>query len=452
MNYQPFTKLLQPRGLFGSSDSNFTCSRPKPDEHGDLLSIGITFKSLMTYITTAALGLTTISALFLIWKHLHRYTTPKEQRQNVRIIAMPVFFSIISLLSIMFYVDSIYFKPLIDVYESFCVAALFLLYVEYVCPEEEMRPKYFNDLENKDKKGNIIPGGSLKWFNRTWITVLQFPLTKTLSCIVEISTQAAGVFCANSLSPRYAHIWLLLIDMFIIGGAVSAVIKFYIRLKKEINPKHHPLAKLLAFKGVVFFQFFQEIIFGFLNGKIFQPSRTMTYDDIYYGIPMMLTALEAMLFSFAFHFAFRSREYHAENRPDAHRLSTWRAILDALNLSDIVHSVILAFHLFLTKNSPNGFNNPAPRRQRTSELDDMSREPLTDSRWPESATPVPETHGHMAVGAQQYGIVRGYGNEREELSTGYGYDKYRAGYLGIDGTNSRDPSPSRLAQKPRDMV
>ena len=76
---------------------------------------------------------------------------------------MPVFFGIIALLSILFYLDSIYFKPLIEIHESFRVAALFLLYVEYVCPNEEMRPKYFNDLENK--KGNVIPEGSLKWFN-----------------------------------------------------------------------------------------------------------------------------------------------------------------------------------------------------------------------------------------------------------------------------------------------
>lgn len=54
---------------------------------------------------------------------------------------MTVFFGIIALLSILFYLDSIYFKPLIEVCESFRVAALFFLYVEYVCPNEEMRPK-----------------------------------------------------------------------------------------------------------------------------------------------------------------------------------------------------------------------------------------------------------------------------------------------------------------------
>lgn len=202
------------------------------------------------------------------------------------------------------------------------------------------------------------------------------------------------MYIALLLSAKYAHIRLFWIDIFIVG----AVIKFYARLK-EINPKHHPFAKLIAFKGIVIFQFLQEVIFGFLNGKMFEPSKTMAYDNIYYGVPVMLTAVEAMIFSFAFHFAFRSREYHTDNRPERHRLPTWRAIFDALNLTDIVHGVTLAFHLLVTNSSPNGFDGPTPKRQITSELDDMSRELLTERRWPGSASPVPQAHHNIAIGA-----------------------------------------------------
>ena len=70
---------------------------------------------------------------------------------------MPVFFGIIAVLSILFYLDLIYFKPPIEVYESFRVTALFFLYVDYVCPNEEMRSRHFNDLENKDKKEMLCP-------------------------------------------------------------------------------------------------------------------------------------------------------------------------------------------------------------------------------------------------------------------------------------------------------
>ncbi len=42
--------------------------------------------------------------------------------------------------------------------------------------------------------------------------VFQYPLTKTVSAAIEIGTQAADVFCTNSLSPKYAHIWVSLVE------------------------------------------------------------------------------------------------------------------------------------------------------------------------------------------------------------------------------------------------
>ncbi|KAF2792802.1 hypothetical protein K505DRAFT_223449, partial [Melanomma pulvis-pyrius CBS 109.77] len=281
----------------------------------------ITFKTLMICITAICVCLTTISAITLASKHLRRYTVPKEQRQIVRIVSMPMFFAIVSLLSVLFYQQSIYLKPLMAAYEAFCVAGLFFLFLEYVCPEEEKRTAYFSAVENKDKKGNVIPGGSLLWFNvrnsppflrstqRTWVCVLQFPLMKALLTIAEIGTQAGNVYCANSLSPDYAHLWLLLIDIFILGPALTALFKFYGRLKPVFPRKHHALAKLVAFKGIVIFQFLLDVIFGILNGKTFKPSAKFTYNDLYYGLPMMITAFQALCFSLAFHWAFRSRMY-----------------------------------------------------------------------------------------------------------------------------------------------
>jgi hypothetical protein len=38
--------------------------------------------------------------------------------------------------------------------------------------------------------------------------VFQYPLTKTISAAAEIITQAIDRYCPNSLSPKYAHIWV----------------------------------------------------------------------------------------------------------------------------------------------------------------------------------------------------------------------------------------------------
>lgn len=68
--------------------------------------------------------------------------------------------------------------------------------------------------------------------------------------------------------------------MFIIGGAISAVVRFQRRLKTHMDVSHHALSKLVCFKGVVILQFLQEIIFGMLNGKLFKPSASLTYNDL----------------------------------------------------------------------------------------------------------------------------------------------------------------------------
>jgi hypothetical protein len=158
---------LHIRSLLPRDDnpSNFTCARPKSNDYGIPLSIGITFKSLMTYITALSVVLTAISTLVLVTKHLRHYTVPKEQRQIIRIILMPLFFGILAFLSVVFYEQSIYLKPITQAYEALCVSALFFLFLEYVCPDADKRAAYFSAVENKDKKGNVIPGGSLLWFN-----------------------------------------------------------------------------------------------------------------------------------------------------------------------------------------------------------------------------------------------------------------------------------------------
>lgn len=224
---------------------------------------------------------------------------------------------------------------------------------------------------------------------------------KALLTIAEIGTQAGNVYCANSLSPDYAHLWLLLIDIFILGPALTALFKFYGRLKPVFPRKHHALAKLVAFKGIVIFQFLLDVIFGILNGKTFKPSAKFTYNDLYYGLPMMITAFQALCFSLAFHWAFRSRMYHEDEQGGEQRLSVSQAVRDAANLMDIMKAIYIAF----VKKSYDGARDPqaskigirgwfsGPRRSRTLELDGTVRVygPVRDQR---ENTPSPVSDAH----------------------------------------------------------
>ena len=156
---------LQPR-LFDSSTANIQCARPQTNDVGAPLRSGgtLTLHQLMVYVSAVCLVLTVLSSVFLSWRHLHRYTVPQEQRQILRVVNLPIFYSLFNFLALCFYNDYLYIEPIGGIYEAFTVAALFFLVLEWICPDGTDREKYFEKLEGRDRRGKPIPGGSLQWF------------------------------------------------------------------------------------------------------------------------------------------------------------------------------------------------------------------------------------------------------------------------------------------------
>lgn len=160
--------------LFGG---NSTCPLPKDETSlllkGEPVAGSLTFQHILLIVSIACTGIVAFISYFLVFKHLHRYTQPKQQRQIIRIVFTPLVFSVFSALSILNYSAAIYLIPLRDLYETFALASLFLLFTEYVAPDPETRDAFFYNLENRKKRGSmfsrskeydVIPGGSLKWF------------------------------------------------------------------------------------------------------------------------------------------------------------------------------------------------------------------------------------------------------------------------------------------------
>ncbi|KAK0877209.1 hypothetical protein LTR87_008933 [Friedmanniomyces endolithicus] len=382
-----FLAMLQPRDIGFATTSNLTCARPLPNEVGSTIfgSSSLMFQQLMVFISAGCLGITILSTLFLNWRHLHHYSVPQEQRQILRIINLPAAYGIFNFLALAFPMDYQYIAPIAGVYEAFCVAALFLLGLEYVCPDGTDRETYFNNLPGRDKKGKPVAGGSLQWFQRTFSSVLQYPLTKTTFTIIQITTQYFHIYCENSFSPKYAHIWLTLADFLFIGGALGATIKFFQRMgakEHTIDRGHGAKAKIWCFIGILIFQMLQDLIFGLLNGKLFSPSAIITYNDINFGVPAFLTCVEAVVFSLIFHWAYSSKEYqdgHRLNRLGgvAQRTSTLKAILDALNPSDIIVGTTTAIGLLFTRVQSRYGARSAPQREKLMGDGNVGMEPLS---------------------------------------------------------------------------
>jgi hypothetical protein len=71
---------------------------------------------------------------------------------------------------------------------------------------------------------------------------------------------AGGVYCEGSNSIHYAHIWVIVLKVFVTSIAIVSVLKFYKNMKRHLAP-HTVLMKLISFKGVIGINVLQTVCF-----------------------------------------------------------------------------------------------------------------------------------------------------------------------------------------------
>lgn len=377
------------------------CPLPKDPETYVIQPVPIvgsfTAQHLLLMISTICAGLTIFISYFLIIKHLHRYPEPKQQRQIIRIIFTPVVYSALSALSIINYQVAQYMQPLIDLYETFALVSIFLLFVEYVAPDEHTRTTFFARLEKikpkskfRPSKGSIVvPGGSQVWYEVKYFAVFSYLVVDVLLTILEEATRATGQYCETSWSPRWSHIWIVVIKNVYLGWCVICIVKFYVRMKSEPDFAYHkPGLKLLSFKLIVAINFIQSIILGAVE---IPKSQKFTGYDVVYGLPAAIVSFEQVLFAIFFHYSFRSREYHENVKQvlSTPRMGIFRAAANAFNPMDMIRGVLLMpRHAPSLLGRKSGVNRINSTRIGDGHLEPMSQQ--TVSRGP--VQPPPSTH------------------------------------------------------------
>lgn len=127
--------------------------------------------------------------------------------------------------------------------------------------------------------------------------------------ITAVITQFFDRYCIESLSPAFAHIWVMVIEAVAVTIAMYCLIQFYYQIKEDIA-EHKPLLKVLAIKLVIFLSFWQTILISFLTSSgAIKPSKTIQTPDIKIGIPAMLLCIEMALFAIFHFWSFSYRPY-----------------------------------------------------------------------------------------------------------------------------------------------
>ncbi|KAI8322012.1 DUF300-domain-containing protein, partial [Martensiomyces pterosporus] len=284
-----------------------------------------------------ALAATIISVIHIV-SHLKNYTVPRQQRQIVRIILMIPIYSIISFLSYRFYREAPYYKAVRDCYEAFAIASFYMLLLQYIGDSSAEQKRAM-----LDKRGlkwtfplncfRMNPAGRRTFVLLKW-GIMQYVIISPTDTIITIITHAKGVFCPDSMRPKYAHLWIAIVDFISISVAMYALVSLYRVIKEDIK-QDKPLIKFVAIKLIVFLTFWEGFIISWLgsnNIHVIKGTKYWSKDNVVDGLTALIICIEMVLFAVLFIKAFPVGPYR---RPDGvQRTSTKRAFIDSLNFAD----------------------------------------------------------------------------------------------------------------------
>ena len=242
-------------GLFDNSDDGPATSTgcPLPPGVQKLSIVGSSHRA-MYLISAVCAAFTLLSSVGLILLHLTRYRAPKEQRQIVRIAFMPFIFAVVAWAEVANYKIAPYLDPIGEVYESWAIPAIYLLFIQYTAPGGTFGEDMFRAMASASETGD----GKAGWPKLSWLMVFQFPVTELIATIILEATEAEGTYCVNSLKPKYGHLWTQIIRLAGLVLAAMTVIRFYGRMKTMMKT-HRGLWKLVGFKGFIFLSFIQTV-------------------------------------------------------------------------------------------------------------------------------------------------------------------------------------------------
>lgn len=95
-----------------------------------------------------------------------------------------------------------------------------------------------------------------------YVGVFQYCLIRVIFTFVAMITQLLHRYCESSLSPAFAHIWVMVFEAASVTVAMYCLIQFYIQLKTDLA-EHKPFLKILCIKLVIFFSFWQTVSLSF---------------------------------------------------------------------------------------------------------------------------------------------------------------------------------------------
>jgi hypothetical protein len=292
----------------------------------------------------AAAWTATFISITLILKHVQYYTVPKQQRYIVRICLMIPIYAISSWFSYVFYHEAPYFEFIRSFYEAFVLASFFILLVNYLGDTPVDQHFAFVGSEPRRLKLTIPfccisynpANRHLIWYLK-W-GILQYTVIQPFLTVIGVIAHTQNKYCPESLSPKYANVYILSINFVSVTVAMYALITLYVTIKDELAP-HRPFFKFLCVKLIVFFSFWQSALINILSFyNVIKPTEYWTKANIATGLNAILICFEMVVFALLHVKAFDYRVYRPKERV---KQTIWAGLVDSLNPMDLVREIVL---------------------------------------------------------------------------------------------------------------
>ncbi|GME49328.1 putative duf300 domain-containing protein [Neofusicoccum parvum] len=357
----------------------------QPVQEADVFR-GLRFHDISIHLGFLFTWLACVLSFYLSLRHAVNYTKPNEQKQILRILFMVPAFSITAFLSIKFYEAHVYLEAAHQFYEALVLAAFFMLLCNFLAPDLKTFKEAFTHVKPRPwvsrprclKKRRAAeqtedPAASRstwpRYINIVCLSIFQYTVVKLIVSIITLATEAAGVFCAESNSLNYAHIYVNVTQTISLTVAMAILFHFYTQFKQDLGP-HSPFLKFLAIKVVIGLSYAQEALFDMLAGKEdapLQPTATISIQTLQVGLPNLILCFETMIFAILHLWAYPWQPYtmrhikasqeergekeglegpNAVNTPSNNPIP---AFLDAMNISDILRAIFDGFRWLVTR-------------------------------------------------------------------------------------------------------
>ncbi|KAG0269735.1 hypothetical protein DFQ27_002404 [Actinomortierella ambigua] len=234
------------------------------------------------------------TSFILIYRHCQYYTNPNQQRYIVRILLMVPIYATTSWFSYVYVRESVYYESIRTLYEAFVVASFFILMLQYLGSTLADQKRVLKT--HQRTKRWLFPLCCMK-YNPSRLHFLQFmkwgilqyvPL-KVFTTFLAIVLEAQGTYCEESWSPKFGHVWVLIIDFTSVSVSTYFLIMFYVTIHKDLK-KYQPLLKFLAIKLMV-------TIEGLVYFNVIKESQYWTTSNIATGLNAFIIDIE--MFGFA---------------------------------------------------------------------------------------------------------------------------------------------------------